>query len=39
MVLSNNAAQGVMGGEEHEQMSVGQYRVCFEVEKAYGVND
>ena len=35
MVLSK-IAQGVMGGEENEQICVGQDRVCFDVEKEYG---
>ena len=28
-------AQGVMGGEENEQMGVGEDWVCFDVEKEY----
>ena len=35
MVLSKTA-QGVTGGEENEQMGVGQDWVCFDVEKKYG---
>ena len=35
MVLSKSA-QGVMAGEENEQMAVGQDWVCFDVEKEYG---
>ena len=35
MVLSKTA-QSVMGGEENEQMGVGQDLVCFDVEKEYG---
>ena len=32
----SNTAQGVMGGEENEQMGVGEDWVCFDVEKEYG---
>ena len=35
MVLSKTA-QGVMGGEENEQMGDGQDLVCFHVKKEYG---
>ena len=38
MVLSKTA-QGVMGGEENEQMGVGEDWVCFDVEKEYGVEE
>ena len=34
MALSKNA-QGVIGGEENEQMGVGDDCVCFDVEKEY----
>ena len=34
MVLSKSA-QGVMDGEENEQMGAGEDRVCFDVEKEY----
>ena len=29
-------AQSVMGGEENEQIGVGEDWVCFDVEKGYG---
>ena len=35
MVLSNTV-HGGMGGELNEQMGVGQYWVCFHVDKEYG---
>ena len=31
------ATQGVMGGEETEQMGVGQDWICFYIEKEYGI--
>ena len=38
MVLSKTA-QGIVGGEENEQMGVGQECARFDVEKEYGGED
>ena len=34
--MLSKTAQGVMGGEENEQMGVGENWVCSDVEKEYG---
>ena len=35
-LLLSKTAQGVMDGEENEEMGVGEDWVCFDVEKEYG---
>ena len=34
--MLSKTSQGVMGGEENEQMGVGEDWVCFDVEKEHG---